>query len=126
MKLRIQGNSLRLRLGPKEIDHLIETGRVEESICFGSEENARLTYALELADDAPPLSLRYRLGEVALVLSQREARAWAESDQVGIAASSGSGPSHLALLVEKDFACLDDTGRENEDTFPNPKTGAAC
>lgn len=30
------------------------------------------------------------------------------------------------LLVEKDFACLDGTNTDNEDTFPNPNIGMVC
>jgi len=32
----------------------------------------------------------------------------------------------LALLIEKDFACLDRSEEDNEDTFPNPNTGTKC
>ena len=31
----------------------------------------------------------------------------------------------LAVSVEKDFACLDAGHRDNNDTFPNPKSGQA-
>jgi len=49
------------------------------------------------------------------------------TDQVGIAedialADLGS----LALLIEKDFACLDQSEADNEDTFPNPNVGTRC
>ena len=32
----------------------------------------------------------------------------------------------LALLIEKDFACLDGSEADNEDTFPNPNDGTSC
>jgi hypothetical protein len=32
----------------------------------------------------------------------------------------------LMLLVEKDFACLDGTNADNDDTFSNPNIGIAC
>jgi hypothetical protein len=32
----------------------------------------------------------------------------------------------LNVIVEKDFACLDLSDAENEDTFQNPELGAAC
>jgi hypothetical protein len=126
MKLRIQGNSLRLRISPAEMARLLDAGRVEETIVFGPEEDARLTYALEHAASDQSLSIRYRAKEVTVVLSSAEARKWAAGEQVGVSADLGSGSSRLALLVEKDFACLDGKGREVEDTFPNPKGGAAC
>ena len=49
MKLRIQGNSLRLRVSPSEMTRLLEAGRIEETIHFAHGGDARLTYALEHA-----------------------------------------------------------------------------
>jgi len=43
----------------------------------------------------------------------RRARRWAESEEVGIAATVGLGDGALALLIEKDFPCL--TTRPGED-----------
>lgn len=126
MKLRIKGNSLRLRLGPAEIERLLETGRIEDTIRFAPEENAKLTYAFELGDAELPPSLRYLPGEVTVLVSRRHAQRWAHGDEVGISGESGDGLSRVELLIEKDFACLDHEDREGEDTFPNPKTGAVC
>ena len=50
MKLRIQGNSLRLRLTRNEVAQLHDGGRVESSIEFGP--GRTLTYALESAPHA--------------------------------------------------------------------------
>ena len=36
------------------------------------------------------------------------------------------GNRSLDLIVEKDFACLDLSDADNEDTFPNPNSGAIC
>jgi hypothetical protein len=38
MKLRLQGNSVRLRLTRSEVERLREIGRVEESVDFGAGE----------------------------------------------------------------------------------------
>ena len=32
----------------------------------------------------------------------------------------------LDLLLEKDFACLDQTEEQNRDTFEHPRVGATC
>ena len=40
MKLRIQGNSLRLRITPSEMARLLANGRIEETICFSSDPNS--------------------------------------------------------------------------------------
>ncbi len=126
MKLRIKGNSLRLRVSRSELAQFVQSGRIEETIHFSAEKDARLTYALEHAPSAHQISLRCRPQEVVVVLSTEAARRWAEDDQVGVAGNLENGSGELALLIEKDFACLDGSSADNEDTFPNPNHGAAC
>jgi len=125
MKLRIKGNSMRLRVSPSEMKRLLSEGRIEETIHFGPEPDARLTYALEQSASKIEMAVRYRPQEVTVILSTENARSWAEGDEVGIYGSFNVGHGQLELVIEKDFACLD--RREgNEDTFPNPKGAQAC
>jgi hypothetical protein len=125
MKLRIKGNSMRLRVSPSEMKRLLIAGRIEEVIHFGPEADAKLTYALEQAASNQEIAVRYRPQEVTVVLSTENARNWAEGDEVGIYGAFYVGHGQLELVVEKDFACLD--RREgNEDTFPNPKGNQVC
>jgi hypothetical protein len=126
MKLRIQGNSLRLRITPSELNRLIESGRIQETIHFASGENASLTYSLELAADASPIRVRYSPHEVAVVLPSQDARRWADAQDVGVYAELPASHGTLHLAVEKDFACLDKDDAENADTFPNPRQGTVC
>ena len=126
MKLRIKGNSLRLRLGRSEVNRLLENGRIEDTIHFAPAPDAKLTYALEIGDSLGPVAVRYRPQEVAVVVSLATAKHWAATDEITIAGESGIGNGMLAVVVEKDFACLDRSEHENEDTFPNPKVGAVC
>jgi hypothetical protein len=52
---------------------------------------------------------------------------WAGSDDVGVYADIALGDDQvLSVAIEKDFACLDLSDAENEDTFPNPNLAAAC
>ncbi|MGN6506586.1 MAG: DUF7009 family protein, partial [Tepidisphaeraceae bacterium] len=48
---------------------------------------------------------------------------WAAGDAVGIRATQAAGKKHeMALLIEKDFECLDnENGESQEDAFPSPK-----
>lgn len=126
MKLRIKGNSLRLRITPSEMARLLETGRIDETICLGSDENAHLTYALEHVPNAPALHVRYSPKEIAVVVSSAEARRWAEAADVGLYTEVSTARGPLELAVEKDYACLDKSDAENVDTFPNPNQGAVC
>ena len=126
MKLRIKGNSLRLRVSPSEMARLLENGRIGETIRFAPQEDAKLTYALEHASIEQEISVRYRAQEVTVVLSTESARKWAEAERVGVSGTFDVGHDRLALLVEKDFACLDGNDVDNEDTFSNPNGGVIC
>jgi hypothetical protein len=107
------------------MNRLLTTGRIEESIHFGPEPDAKLTYALEQSASNQEMSVRSRPQEVTVVLSTGNARTWAEGDEVGIYGAVDVTSGQLTVVVEKDFACLE--SREgNEDTFPNPKGAQAC
>jgi hypothetical protein len=122
MKLRIKGNSLRLRISQSEMVRLLREGRIAETIQFAPD--ALWTYALrhEATADAT-IRLEYSAPEVTVVLSTAAARHWAAGDGVGIYGESEMG---VALLVEKDFTCLDGDDAVDEDAFPNPKAGVVC
>lgn len=126
MKLRIKGNSLRLRVTPSEMDWLLETGRVEESIYFSTDASGRLTYALEHVSGAAAIHLRHSPQEITVVVPSDETRRWAAGSEVGIYGEIPIREGILELSVEKDFACLDKSDAENVDTFPNPHPGAVC
>jgi len=121
MKLRIKGNSLRLRVTQSDVSQLMKDGRVEETIQFAPVSDARLTYALIVRDAVCDLQLEYRDQTVTVILSPAAARRWAESEDVGVYAEGTVG-----LMVEKDFACLDRNDSQDADAFPNPKAGVVC
>jgi hypothetical protein len=104
----------------------MQTGRIEETIHFAPEPDAKLTYALEHSASTTEMSVRHRPQEVAVTLPTDDARRWSEGDQVGLYCDFSLGNDVLAVLVEKDFACLDGTDLDNENTFQNPNHGAAC
>jgi hypothetical protein len=125
MKLRIKGDSLRLRIAPSELTRLMETGRIEETVHFGLKEDARLTYALEHAG-VEVLTVRHEGTQVAVVLPTAMARGWADGDGVGLYGSVVTASGLLDVAVEKDWACLDRDDAENADTFPHPNLGTNC
>jgi hypothetical protein len=130
MKLRIQGNSLRLRISPSEMARLLQTGRIEDSIYFGAGEGAGLTYALEHSPQTQATTVRYAPSELTVMVASREAQRWAEGQDVGLYGESSTSRGPLQIAVEKDFACLDKQDAANADTFPNPNLnpnqGRAC
>jgi hypothetical protein len=127
MKLRIKGNSMRLRVSRSEVTRLLEGGCLEETIRFAPEACARFTFALQQDRSVGRSTVRYTENRVAVLIPADQANTWGITDQVGIAEDISLGNlGSLALLVEKDFACLDRSDENNEDTFPNPNTGATC
>jgi hypothetical protein len=127
MKLRIKGNSLRLRVSRSELARFQAGGRIEETIHFTAAPEATLTYALESASKPAPVTVRYGSREVTVILSQDRARIWGDQSEVGVYTTLDMGPAgSLEVVVEKDFACLDRSDEDNSDAFANPLAGAAC
>lgn len=127
MKLRIKGNSLRLRLTRSELDRLVNDGRIEETLWLGADPHSRLVYALEQDAHVEKVMVRYSSNELAVILSSEEVLQWKTAEQIGIYAAISLGPrGTLEVAVEKDFACLSRSGDDNADAFPNPHAKAAC
>jgi hypothetical protein len=127
MKLRIKGNSLRLRVSRSELARFQAGGRIEETIHFTAAPEATLTYALESALKPSPVTVRYGSREVTVILSKHRASIWGEQSEIGVYTTLDLGPAgSLEVAVEKDFACLDRSDEDNSDTFANPLAGAVC
>lgn len=121
MKLRIKGNSLRLRITRPELNRLIDEGRIEESISFAADDRSRLTYSLEHTATASAPTVRYVPPSLEVRIPTAQAQKWALGEDVGISAAIELGPrGSLDLLIEKDFACMHGNDEENRDAFPNP------
>ena len=128
MKLRIQGNSLRIRVGRSELARLLHEGHIEDTVQFTPAPEARLTYALKVSPtDTSQTQVRYSPQEVAVILAPNQVLQWSLETEVGINTQVpiGAGNS-LEVIVEKDFACLDSSDEDNKDTFANPLAGTNC
>jgi len=122
MKLRIKGNSIRLRLSQSEIDEFIADGQVLDSISFG---DASLTYQLQSADRYSAVFIDQK---VVVSVPASVGTEWANSDQVEMknTLSIRTG-EELYILIEKDFKCLTDRPNEDEsDLFENPLNKHDC
>jgi hypothetical protein len=127
MKLRLTGNSIRQRLLRSEVMRFVETGRLDEKVHFAAGDEAFFIYALEHEPGLADVQVRYKSSEVVVVLSRAIALSWAGTEQTGVYATVEAGThGSLSVVVEKDFACLDLSDADNEDTFPNPELGAVC
>ncbi|MEO6418550.1 MAG: hypothetical protein ABIP39_04045 [Polyangiaceae bacterium] len=120
MKLRLRGNSVRLRLQRSEVSALLEHGRVEEHTRFGP--IVRLTYRLEVSDSADRMGADWRDGCLSVHLPRALAKAWSEGEELGLEATQPIADNEvLRILVEKDLECLTShSGEDNRDAYPNP------
>jgi hypothetical protein len=117
MKLRIEGNALRLRLTQKEVACLHGRGFVECAIRFDGSRSLR--YSVVSVADAAEVSVNYDGDSIRVVLPCSVATAWAESNQVTIEGPRNSG---VRILVEKDFQCLHNPAKRDPDAYPHPLT----
>jgi hypothetical protein len=123
VKLRIRGNSIRLRLGRSEVRRLADEGRVRESTSFGPTQS--LFYTIEAAVDAAEISASFEGGTLRIRVPRDAVRRWVTGGEVGISATQpigdGMGAS-LSILIEKDLECIDGPESEpQDDAFPNPQ-----
>ncbi len=125
MKLRIRGNSVRFRLQQAEVRCLLERGHIEEHTRLGASPEQRLTYRVELSDEARTPSVSFCGSRISLTLPRPAARMWAEGDGLALEEAQPIGEGDiLRILLEKDLSCLvHRLGEDDADAFPNPQGG---
>jgi hypothetical protein len=126
MKLRIKGDSLRLRLTKGEVSQLDTSGVVEERVRFGG--GSALVYRLTRDAKASALSASFAQGAVDIRVPEGSVRQWANSNEVTLAGAQPiAAGEELRIRVEKDFACLAPReGEDESDHFENPTVGKTC
>ncbi|GAA4172019.1 DUF7009 family protein [Sphingobacterium ginsenosidimutans] len=112
MKIRIKDNSVRLRLTMSEIDKLGNTGEVASRTEF---INQPFVYRI-LQTDTDGLIASFVENEIVIGLSANMVRELVATERIGFEGQSGP----VKILVEKDFACIDNTVEDQSDNFPNP------
>lgn len=121
MKLRIKGNSLRLRISQSEVKQLKDNLQITEEIQFS--KDSALRYTLQNQPGLNTIKADYSENSLLISLPETLAKDWLNSDQVGLEGiQENSENNFLKILVEKDFSCLTPHGDEDEsDLLPNPK-----
>ena len=120
MKLRIKGNSLRLRLTQSEVARVRDGEAIEESTVLGIEQT--LCYRIVAGPGPEEVRTSFVSGVVTITVAGSRLRHWATSDEVGI--ESVSGP--LRITIEKDFRCLTRPEEDSDPEFyPHPATEAS-
>ncbi len=120
MKLRIKGNSLRMRLSQTEVDKFGREGLIKDQIQFGQ---STLTYLLEVINsDNVEATLETNIIRVGVPEAVKNI--WMDEGEVGFEARIGENEDELYVLVEKDFQCLVPRKEDESDLYENPKTSS--
>jgi hypothetical protein len=119
MKLRIRGNSVRIRVSKPELDRVAAEGSAEDRVQFGPGNELR--YRLEVAP-AGGVAAEFAGGLLRVLVPKSEVDRWLAPEQVAIEGRQpiGNG-TQLRILVEKDYSCLAPrSGEDDSDLFANP------
>ena len=125
MKLRIRGDSVRLRLTRGEVANLAAGNAVEEATRFPG--GARFRYVLRTRAGVAAVDAGFAADTLTIDLSEIAAREWASSERVEIRALLPLSDGELSVLVEKDFPCLTTRpGEDDSDAFPRTEPTGKC
>ena len=121
MKLRIKGNTIRLRLTKSEVDYFSQTNYIEEQTQFGKNF---FSYRLSVSD-SDSVGAEFEDNRISVYVPTQLAKNWTDTNAVGFNGELEIGNNKkLYILVEKDFKCLDETVEDQSDNYENP-LGAA-
>ena len=102
MKLRIRGNSLRLRLTQSEVAELVRAGRVENRTQLAQDAALGLVFRLQLSAFRLVPGVEFDGGRITVSLPEARAKSWARENEVGMYGEESWG---LKLSIEKGI-CL--------------------
>ena len=111
MKLRLEDNSLRLRLADAEVAEFAQTGHLTTTLQLAPGAAGQLTYTLQRTPDdstaaAPGLRVAYLPGSLTVLVPDAVARRWTASDEISLSADLRTDETtELRILVEKDLGC---------------------
>ncbi|HTE32825.1 MAG TPA: hypothetical protein VK666_20730 [Chryseolinea sp.] len=118
MKLRIKGNSIRIRLSKTEVDDLVSGSIQHDSTSFG---NSSFGYTVQPVNYDGSLFAAYDNNTITLYVPKALLKDWSENSVVGFETMMPlENSGHLQLLLEKDFKCIDKTMEDQSDLFDNP------
>jgi hypothetical protein len=120
MKLRIRGNSIRIRVSKPELEEIAEAGSAEDKIQFAPANELR--YRVDVKDGGG-VEAELRGSLIRVIVPRKEVERWLEPEQVSIEGEQAIGDgTHLRILLEKDYTCLAPRGGEDDsELFANPE-----
>ncbi|MFP4090458.1 MAG: DUF7009 family protein [Cyclobacteriaceae bacterium] len=120
MKLRIRGNTIRLRLTKTEVEQFGKEGHVQESLLFGPDPAQHFRYEIVTHASVSQLAVAYENHAIRIMVPQPMAEKWVHTDEVGFEQEVNTGSESIHLLVEKDFQCLHRDDAEEPDNYAHP------
>jgi len=125
MKVRILGNTIRLRVKMHETDAICTTGMIEEVLEFGPSEENKLRFQILTGENS--FEIHQQDLTIQIVVPGTLVEKWASTDLVGFEESvTTSKGSVIKVLIEKDFACLDGDREDEVGSYPNPIEEPNC
>lgn len=125
MKLRIRGQSLRLRLQKQDVERLLADGRLFEKTCIGPRI---FQYGIESNKDGSGMTASFDGDRILIKVPHDRILKWAGSEELSLYGEHQSDASLLKILIEKDLMCIkprtSPMWEDESDAFPNPNT--AC
>ena len=120
MKIRVLGNSIRLRLTQSEVKQFEVSQLIAETVDFPG--GNRFQYQINQSEKRE-LEASFEGGIIQVDVPKPLASQWIKTDQVGIEKQlTLESGAHLSILIEKDFQCLNPRpGEDERDAFPNPE-----
>ena len=121
MKLRIRGDSIRIRLKVGEVQRIAAGESIVETTHF---PGSTLTYSVQTGGDGA-MAAQFHDDHLVVRLPMADVERWAGTDEVSLFSEQDLGEAGtLALLVEKDFKCLEPGHHrdcaDDEDTYAHP------
>ncbi len=118
MKIRIKGNSVRIRLSKSETELFAAKGYLEERTDFG---NSSFIYSIKRTENEN-ISANFINGNITVHIPQHLLTEWTTSNLVSLDYNMPLGSDkYLYILLEKDFKCIDAVVTEDQsDYFENP------
>ena len=121
MKIRIKGNSIRLRLTKTDVKNLKDFGKIEEKTVFN--ETNIFEYTLEIDDNISEISAKFDQNKISILLSKKNAEILTKTNEITVQGNQDNGSENgLFVLIEKDLECLDATNEDQSDMYENTKT----
>lgn len=126
MKVRMEENSLRLRLKQKEVEAFSHKGEISSSTRFDLQAGSFISFVLRRDTTVEDIRAEFEHNEIRVLVPAVLADRWIGSDEEGFDVQMPIGENQtLYILVEKDFRCLHKgpDHKEDIDSFPHPMEG---